>query len=101
MLVGIGALAVPNVGGHLLRSLGMMVPVATGLGIAIWVLGCLLSLSFWIIGIGALVATRAGMPPRLVPMTSGAVPPPLPPAPAPVVPGPTAVEPTSPPPATA
>ena len=40
--------------------------------IAIWVLGCLLSLSFWIIGIGALVATRAGMPPRLVPMASGA-----------------------------
>lgn len=117
MLVGIATLAVPNIAGHLLRSLGTMVPVASGLGIAIWVLGCLLGLAFWMVGIGALIATRAGMPPRLVPVAPGAVPPmppaapavpvapvvpvapmpPMPPAP-PVAP---AVEPTSPPPYTA
>jgi len=92
MLVGIGMLAVPNVGGHLLRSLGTMVPVASGLGIAIWVMGCLMSLVFWILGIGALIATRAGMPPRLVPAVPGAVPPMPPVAPAmpaaPVAPAP-------------
>jgi len=103
MLIGIATLAVPNVGGHLLRSLGTMVPIASGLGIAIWVMGCLLSLSFWMIGVGALIATRAGMPPRLIPaVPPGTVPPPVPPTPlSPVTPTAPAVEPTSPPPYTA
>jgi hypothetical protein len=107
MLIGILALAVPNVVGHLLRSIGFMVPPAGALGIAIWVLGCLLSLGFWLVGIGALIATRAGMPPRLVTAVgvpgvmsppAQPMPPAAPPASLPPVPP---IEPTAPPPATA
>lgn len=104
MLVGIVALAVPSVFGHLLRSIGFMVPPAGALGIAIWVLGCLVTLGFWLVGIGSLIATRAGMPPRLVPGVSGpgvVTPPAAPPAaPASLPPAPP-IEPSAPPPATA
>ncbi|HKA23556.1 MAG TPA: hypothetical protein VKF80_01110 [Candidatus Eisenbacteria bacterium] len=105
MLVGIVTLAMPNIFGHLLRALAFLVPPAGALGIAIWVLGCLLSLAFWLVGIGALIATRAGMPPRFVPAVArpGAMPPAggmptMPPPPPPAAPG---IEPTAPPPATA
>jgi len=107
MLIGIVALAVPNILGHLLRSIGFMVPPAGALGIAIWVLGCLVTLGFWLVGMGALIATRAGMPPRLVPAVAvspvaPATPmaPPMPPA-APMPPAGPPIEPSAPPPATA
>jgi hypothetical protein len=102
MLVGIVALAVPNIIGHLLRSVGFMVPPAGALGIAIWVLNCMITVSFWLVGMGAIVATRAGMPPRLVPavgVPGTAPPPPAPPTPA--APAAAPIEPTAPPPATA
>ena len=102
MLIGIVALAVPNILGHALRSIGFMVPPAGALGIAIWVLGCLITLGFWLVGMGALIATRAGMPPRLVP--AGGVPVVAAPMAPPVAPAPPAappIEPTAPPPATA
>jgi hypothetical protein len=111
MLIGIVALAVPNVIGHLLRSIGFMVPPAGALGIAIWVLGCLVTLGFWLVGIGALIATRAGMPPRLVSAIgvpgimpappAASMPPAAPPATPASLPPVPPIEPTAPPPATA
>jgi hypothetical protein len=93
MLAGIVALAVPGFLGHLLRTVMFMVPPVGALGIAIWVLGCLLTLSFWLVGMGALIATRAGMPPRIVP-AGGIVPPP---PGTPTMPPPPAMPPTIPP----
>jgi len=98
LLYGIGAIFVPLVLGRMLHSLGFMAPIATGLGIALFALGCLVSLFFWLVGMGSLIATRGGMAPRLVPAVpvAGSMPPP-PPAP----PVPAAPPPATPPPATA
>jgi len=95
LLVGILSLLGPAVLAHLLSSLGFMAPVATGLGIALSVVTTVVCFAFWIVGMGSLVATRAGQPPRVVAPSAGftGAPPPPPPAPEP--------SPVAPPPATA
>lgn len=96
LLFGILTLFGPMVLAHLLKSLGFMAPVATGLGIALSVLAGLVCFGFWLVGMGSLVATRAGTPPRTIAPAAGIAgtpPPPAPPAPQP--------SPAAPPPATA
>jgi hypothetical protein len=64
LLFGVAALFLPALLAAALKALGLLAPVATGLGIALSVLNWVLSSCVALLGIGAVLATRAGMPPR-------------------------------------
>ena len=65
LLFGVAVLFLPALLSAALQALGFLAPVATGLGIVLSVFNWVLSTCVALLGIGSVLATRAGMPPRL------------------------------------
>jgi hypothetical protein len=86
LLFGVVFLFLPSVASAALMSLGFLAPISTGLGMALSALGWVISTCMALFGLGAVLATRAGSPPRpepAIPQPPSPLPPlpPLPPAP--------------------